>query len=118
MPTILITVANRGIGLNLTRVFASNGWTVFACCRNPEVAVNLNTLAEGQDIRVFALDVSDFDAIDGLMAGQDELSQAVTRMIQQGHPLRAYDISGWFWQDIGTWEDLTFAREGIEVRGS
>ena len=66
MPTLLITGANRGIGLNLTRVFASKGWSVFACCRHPEMADNLNALAEGQDIKVFALDVSDFDAIDGL----------------------------------------------------
>ena len=75
---------------------------------------------DGIDSGVFRFTPRIFDAIDNIMAGkrgQDELSQAVTRMIQEGHSLRAYDISGCFWQDIDTWEDLTFAREVIEARG-
>ena len=36
MPkTIIITGANRGIGLELTREFTGYGWQVLACCRNP-----------------------------------------------------------------------------------
>ena len=73
---------------------------------------------DGIDSGVFRFTPRIFDAIDDLTAGQDELSQAVTRMIQQGHSVRAYDISGCFWQDIDTWEDLTFAREAIAVRGT
>lgn len=34
MPTILITGANRGIGLELTRQYAADGWNVLACCRS------------------------------------------------------------------------------------
>lgn len=45
MPTILITGANRGIGLELTRQYAADGWTVHACCRSPENARDLNKLA-------------------------------------------------------------------------
>ena len=33
--TILITGANRGIGLELTEQFAGDGWVVLACCRSP-----------------------------------------------------------------------------------
>ena len=44
--TILITGANRGIGLELTREFASYGWRVLACCRDPQGAAELQTLAE------------------------------------------------------------------------
>lgn len=45
MPNILITGANRGIGLELTRQYAADGWSVFACCRSPENAYDLNKLA-------------------------------------------------------------------------
>ena len=34
--TILITGANRGIGLELTEQFAADGWAVLACCRSPD----------------------------------------------------------------------------------
>ena len=34
-PTILITGANLGIGLELSEQFAGDGWQVLACCRNP-----------------------------------------------------------------------------------
>lgn len=44
MPTILITGANRGIGLELTRQYADDGWTVLACCRSPANAHELHRL--------------------------------------------------------------------------
>jgi len=37
-PAILITGANRGIGLELTGQFAEDGWQVLAFCRNPAAA--------------------------------------------------------------------------------
>ncbi len=60
MPTILITGANRGIGLELTRQYAQSGWTVHACCRMPENAHELNTLARDSSgrIQVHLLNVS------------------------------------------------------------
>ncbi|MGB1010886.1 MAG: SDR family oxidoreductase [Thiolinea sp.] len=59
MPTVLITGANRGIGLELTRQYAADGWQVHACCRSPEQADALNTLAaqSGKGIQVHQLDV-------------------------------------------------------------
>lgn len=67
MPTVLITGANRGIGLTLTRQYAGDGWQVIATCRNPGAAADLTALAEaGPDIEIHALDVTDFDAIDAL----------------------------------------------------
>jgi len=58
--TILITGANRGIGLELTRQYATNGWRVIACCRQPDSADALRTLeAEHGQVSVHALDVSD-----------------------------------------------------------
>ena len=60
MPTILITGANRGIGLELTRQYAADGWTVHACCRFPEKAHELQALAAADsNVHVHPLDVTD-----------------------------------------------------------
>src|SRR5438552_530230 len=65
MPTVLITGANRGIGLELTRQYAANGDTVFALCRSPNSAAVLNQLAgeSGGRVAIYAMDVSDEDSI-------------------------------------------------------
>jgi len=34
MRTVFITGANRGLGLELVKIFLKNGWQVFAACRN------------------------------------------------------------------------------------
>ena len=41
MPTALITGANRGLGLELTRQYASAGWAVYATVRDPHSAEDL-----------------------------------------------------------------------------
>ncbi len=64
MPTILITGANRGIGLELTRSFAKDGWRVHACCRDPERAKELR--AVDGTVVVHPLDVTDGAAVAGL----------------------------------------------------
>ncbi len=61
MPTVLITGANRGIGLALARGYAAEGWRVRACCRHPDKAKDLKALKEGSGGRVaiHRLDVTD-----------------------------------------------------------
>ena len=67
MQKILITGANRGLGLEFTRQYAAEGWHIIACCRSPESADELNTLAAGNsNIIIETLDVADFAAIDQL----------------------------------------------------
>lgn len=66
MPTLLITGANRGIGLELTKRYAADGWTIIAACRNPKEAAALAALKG--DITVEALDVTDYAAVDRLAA--------------------------------------------------
>jgi NAD(P)-dependent dehydrogenase (short-subunit alcohol dehydrogenase family) len=61
MPTVLITGASRGIGLEFVRHYAAQGWKVLAACRNPAQAAELNRL--GGDVSLFALDVDDDTSI-------------------------------------------------------
>jgi len=57
MPTVLITGANRGIGLELAKQYAGDGWSVIATARDTKNADGLNALKG--DIRVEALEVVD-----------------------------------------------------------
>ena len=67
MPTILVTGANRGLGLEFVRQYAAEGWTIHACCRNPDRAGDLNAIAAANaSVTVHKLDVADFAAIDRL----------------------------------------------------
>ena len=67
MPTVLVTGANRGLGLEFARQYAADGWNVIACCRNPETAEELAMLAaDAPSLRVEQLDVTDFAAIEAL----------------------------------------------------
>jgi|KBSMisStandDraft_5_1062788.scaffolds.fasta_scaffold105041_2 NAD(P)-dependent dehydrogenase (short-subunit alcohol dehydrogenase family) len=62
MSTVLVTGANRGIGLEFVRQYASNGARVIACAREPGRAKELNKLAANSDVQLHALDTSDFKA--------------------------------------------------------
>ena len=64
---VLITGANRGIGLEFAKQYAADGWNVLACCREPQSANSLQALANTHlNLRVFALDVANFAQIDAL----------------------------------------------------
>jgi NAD(P)-dependent dehydrogenase (short-subunit alcohol dehydrogenase family) len=61
MPSVLITGANRGLGLEFARQYAAEGWKVFAACRAPNSAKELQRLAaeSGGRIRILTMDVTD-----------------------------------------------------------
>lgn len=68
--TILITGANRGIGLEYVKQYAKEGHQVYATVRDPAQASALQQLAaEQSNVQVLALDVADVTAIRDL-AGQ------------------------------------------------
>jgi len=74
MPSVLITGANRGIGLEFARQYQAAGWQVIACCRNPAAADKLTALAESGSLSIKQLDVADLASIDKLAAELTDLS--------------------------------------------
>jgi NAD(P)-dependent dehydrogenase (short-subunit alcohol dehydrogenase family) len=61
MPSVLITGANRGLGLEFARQYLADGWQVYATCRDPDSASELRRLADssGHKLRILALDVTE-----------------------------------------------------------
>jgi NAD(P)-dependent dehydrogenase (short-subunit alcohol dehydrogenase family) len=66
MQRVFVTGANRGIGLELVRQMLLRGDRVFATCRQPELATELNRLQENHNgiLTVLPLDVANKEAID------------------------------------------------------
>ncbi|ACA86665.1 SDR family oxidoreductase [Shewanella woodyi] len=61
---LLITGANRGIGLTLVEQYLKDGWAVNACCRQPEKADELIQLqAKYESLTLSKLDVTDYHAV-------------------------------------------------------
>ena len=67
--TVLITGANRGIGLEFVRQYAAADWRVIATCRNPARADELRALAQQYTgIEIETLDITAAAEIDALAA--------------------------------------------------
>jgi NAD(P)-dependent dehydrogenase (short-subunit alcohol dehydrogenase family) len=64
MPTLLLTGAGGGIGFELARQYAADGWHVIATCRDDAAARRLADLSG--EITVERLDVTDRAAVDAL----------------------------------------------------
>ena len=92
MPTVLITGANRGIGLEFARQYAAEGWDVIATARqsSPELAA-LN-------VRVEPLDLSDADAVAGFEGRIDSPLDLFIANAGTNHPMdgeTAEDARDW-----------------------
>jgi len=74
-PRVLVTGSSRGIGLELVRQYAGDGYDVIATCRDPEHATELRAVeaaAPGDAVNVYRLDVSSegqLDMLAGLLGG-------------------------------------------------
>jgi NAD(P)-dependent dehydrogenase (short-subunit alcohol dehydrogenase family) len=65
--TVLITGANRGLGLEFARQYAAAGWKVIGTARTPAKAADLEAL----EVRVMQLDVTDPESVTALAKALD-----------------------------------------------
>ena len=103
MKTILITGANRGIGLEFVRQYAADGWRVLACSRSPEKSAALNKLAAQYPelIKNHALDVADPAQIERL--GQALANEVIDLLINNAGIYPDSDKSGFGHTDDAEW---------------
>ena len=60
MPSVLITGSNRGLGLEWARQYAEADWRVYATCRRPDLATELDRLAaDHAQLSIHRLDVTE-----------------------------------------------------------
>jgi NAD(P)-dependent dehydrogenase (short-subunit alcohol dehydrogenase family) len=82
VPKVLITGANRGIGLEFARQYSSDGWDVVATFRHPSPEL------DGLGVKIEQLDLSDED---GVAAFPDRLDRQLDLFIANAgtnHPLK------------------------------
>ena len=73
MPSILITGANRGLGLEFCRQYLAEGWLVHACCRTPATAHDLiaaGATGTGQ-LHMHVMDVGEPEQIEAVAHALD-----------------------------------------------
>lgn len=91
MPTVLITGANRGIGLEFARQYAADGWNVVATARqsSPEL--------DALGVRVETLEMRDLDAVAGFGERIDTLDLLIANAGMYGPRAvtGAEDARGW-----------------------
>jgi NAD(P)-dependent dehydrogenase (short-subunit alcohol dehydrogenase family) len=65
MLAVLIRGTNRGLGFEFVRQYLQDGSEVFAACRNPSGAKELQRLAQksGGSLTLFAMDVTDAENV-------------------------------------------------------
>ncbi|WP_455208901.1 SDR family oxidoreductase [Kaarinaea lacus] len=68
MNSVLVTGSNRGLGLEWVRQYSKTGWRVYATCRFPEQADELQALASQSDnMTIHRLDVTRDDQLSAVV---------------------------------------------------
>lgn len=96
MPTLIITGANRGLGLEFVRQYAADGWTIAAI--NRRISDELRALAQHHEIQLITADLTDDDS---LRAAVMELEQPSIDLLIN---------------NAGTMGDGSFSAEGFEYQ--
>jgi NAD(P)-dependent dehydrogenase (short-subunit alcohol dehydrogenase family) len=65
MPSVFVSGAGRGLGVEFARQYAAEGWDVLAACRDPQSGRDLDAL--GANVSVLPLDLVDDRSIDELL---------------------------------------------------
>src|SRR5215475_3927296 len=101
MPTVLITGANRGLGLEFAKQYGADGWRVLATAREPQSAKELNQLStKHSNVAAHALNIVDVQSIQNL-AGQlgdtpiDILIHNSGLYPRKGQKAGEIDYAGW-----------------------
>ena len=102
MPTILITGANRGLGLEFTRQYLTEGYAVIAACRSPGTAQALQQLERDSRGALTPLEV---DVADGASVKRaaarlpgatiDVLVNCAGRIGAHGQTIGSLDYDDW-----------------------
>jgi len=103
MTTILITGANRGLGLELCKQALNKGWKVLAVCRQPHAANELQKLAASSNLTVYGCEVSQAQDIQKL---QQQLDGVPIDILFNNAGV--YGPSNYAWQSIDAkaWLDV------------
>jgi NAD(P)-dependent dehydrogenase (short-subunit alcohol dehydrogenase family) len=102
MPSLLITSANRGLGFEFARQFAGEGWRVYAACREPDSASELQRLAKTSTgmIDTLPLDVTDLTSVKVAAAKLDRqpidlLLNSAGIVGESGQTIGSIDYASW-----------------------
>ncbi|KAB2331326.1 SDR family NAD(P)-dependent oxidoreductase [Bacillus mesophilum] len=100
--TALVTGANSGIGLELTKKLLKNGWQVAALIRSdfPEEDLELQERIRLKDIRIYRCDLSDFKQL-----------KLALRQIKEKEP----KLDALFNNAGGSFAELSFSPQGREL---
>ncbi len=60
LPTVLVTGANRGLGLELARQYLADGWSVIAVCRRSSAELDA---VDGPSLKILPTDLNDDRAL-------------------------------------------------------
>jgi NAD(P)-dependent dehydrogenase (short-subunit alcohol dehydrogenase family) len=96
MPSVLVTGAGRGLGLEFARQYAADGWSVIATVRNEGAARELRGLAG--EIRIETLDMRDHSSLAALarrIEGPLDLLIANAGISGPDRLTTAADAAGW-----------------------
>lgn len=117
MPTLLITGANRGLGLAFVRSYAADGWRVHACCRYPDKAKSLKAVKG--EIALHRVDVTDGLRVASL--AREMADEPIDLLINNAgvyHPKRGFgetDYTDWLDElKINTLAPLRMAERFVE----
>jgi NAD(P)-dependent dehydrogenase (short-subunit alcohol dehydrogenase family) len=100
MSRVLITGANRGLGLEFARQYSADGWEVIATARSPKQSEELQRLAKSKSVTLQVLDVASDDSVKHLAEVLNSrpvdlliLNSAI--FIRDGNKVGELNFAGW-----------------------